>query len=112
MAPNLALSQHDLIRDMILDGSLTQAQMADVAGCSGRTIRNIATNVRLFGSTRAPANGAGRRQHITPPMLDALCDRLTEKPGLCRDEMAVFLYDEFDILVSVSSVGKALASMR
>ena len=112
MAPNLALSQHDLIRDMILDGSLTQQQMADVAGCSDRTIRNIATNVRLFGSTRAPANGAGRRRQITPPMLDALIDRLIGKPGLYRDEMAVFLYDEFGILVSVSSIGRALASMK
>jgi hypothetical protein len=45
-------------------------------------------------------------------MLDALCDRLTEKPGLHRDEMAVFLYDEFGILVSVFSIGRALASVK
>lgn len=112
MAPNLAESQHHLIRDMILDGSLTQVDMADAAGCSERTIRNIATNVRLFGKTKAPANGAGRRRRITPPMLAALCDHLLEKPGLYRDEMVVFLYDEFDIVVSVSSIGRALASIK
>lgn len=31
MAPNLAKSQHQLIHDMILSGSLTQIEMADVA---------------------------------------------------------------------------------
>jgi hypothetical protein len=112
MAPNLARSQHDLIRDMILDGSLTQVGMANVAGCSDRTIRNIGSNMRLFGKTKAPTNGAGRQRLITPPMLAALCDRLLEKPGLFRDEMAVFLYDEFDVLVSVASIGRALASIN
>jgi transposase len=112
MAPNLAVSQHDLVRDMLLDGSLTQVEMANVAGCSDRTIRNIATNLRLFGRTKAPANGAGRRRSVTPPMLAALCDRLIEKPGLYRDEMAVFLYDEFDVLISVSSISRALASIE
>jgi hypothetical protein len=83
-----------------------------VAGCSDRTIRNIGSNIQLFSETRAPANSAGRQQLITPPMLAALCDRLLEKPGLFRDEMAVFLYDEFDVLVSVSSIGRALASIK
>jgi hypothetical protein len=45
-------------------------------------------------------------------MLAALCDRLIEKPGLYRDEMAVFLYDEFDVLISVSSISRALASIE
>jgi transposase len=112
MAPNLARSQHDLIRDMILDKSLSQVKIANVAGCSDRTIRNIGSNIRLFSETRAPANGAGRRRLITPPMLAALCDRLLEKPGLFRDEMAVFLYDEFNVLASVSSIGRALASIK
>lgn len=69
--------------------------MAKVANCSDWTICNIATNLRLFSRTKALANGAGRRWRITLPMLAALCDRLIEKPGLYRDEMAVFLYDEF-----------------
>lgn len=32
---------------------------------------------------------------ITPPMLEALCERLLEKPDLYQDEMVVFLWDEF-----------------
>jgi hypothetical protein len=97
---------------MILAGWLTQVEMANVAGCSDRTIRNIDTNMRLFVNTRAPANGAGRPRLITTPMLGALCDRLLEKPGLFRDEMAVFLYDELNVLVSVHSIGRALASIK
>lgn len=112
MAPNLAESQHNLIRDMLLDRSLKQIDMANIAGCSDRTIRNIASNLRVYSKTRAPANGAGRRRRITPPILDALCDRLLEKPGLYRDEIAVFLYDEFDVLVSLSGISRALKSIR
>jgi hypothetical protein len=33
---------------------------------------------------------------VTPLMLEALCDRLLEKPDLYVDEMAVFLWDEFE----------------
>jgi hypothetical protein len=44
-------------------------------------------------------------------MLDALRERLLEKPGSYRDEMVVFLYDEFGILVTVSSISRALASV-
>jgi transposase len=112
MAPNLAKSQHQLIHDMILSESLTQVEMADVAGCSERTIRNITSNVQLYGTTKAPGNRAGRRRRITPSMLAALCEHLIEKPGLYRDEMAVFLYDEFEVLISVSCIGRALASIK
>jgi hypothetical protein len=68
--------------------------------------------MRLFGNTRAPGNGAWRQRLITPAMLATLCDHLLGKPGLYRDEMAVFLYNEFNVFVSVSSIGKALASIK
>ena len=41
MAPRLAASQHDMIRDMISSKSLKAIDMAAAAGCSDRTIRNI-----------------------------------------------------------------------
>jgi len=43
-------------------------------------------------------------------MLTALREHLLEKPGLYRDEMAVFLYDEFGILVAVSSISRGLSA--
>ena len=44
-------------------------------------------------------------------MLDALCERLLEKPNLYQDEMAIFLWDEFEVLVTTFSIGRALASI-
>lgn len=67
--------------------------------------------MRCFGSTRAPFNGAGRPRLITSVMLDALSEKLLEKPGMYQDEMVVFLYDEFDVLVNVSAVSRALKSI-
>lgn len=108
MAPHLASSQHDLIRDMIVDGSLTAAQMATAAGCSMRSVKAIRSNLRHFDSTTAPANGGGRRRSITPPMLDALREHLLEKPGLYQEEMALFLWDEFGVLVTTHSISRTL----
>ncbi len=96
---------------MVLSKSLTTAQMAEVAGCSARSIRTIRSNLRYFGTTRAPSNGIGRRRSITPPMLDALCEHLLEKPELYQDEMTVFLWDEFEVLVTTFSIRRVLASI-
>jgi hypothetical protein len=37
------------------------------------------------------------------PMLAAFADCILEKPGLFRDEMTVYSYNKFDVLVSISS---------
>jgi transposase len=113
MAPNLAASQHELIRDMIVDGSLSDDEMAKIAKCSSRTIRSSRVNLHRFGSTTAPYNGrGGRPRSITPPMLDALRERLIEKPDQYLDEMAVFLWDEFEAQVATSNISRALKSIR
>jgi hypothetical protein len=75
MAPNLVASQHNLIRDMILSSSLTTAQMADVAGCGERSMRNIRSNLRCFGTARDPFNNVGRPRSIAPPMLRGLWEK-------------------------------------
>lgn len=110
MAPNLAHSQHDLIHDMVLDKKMKVREMANVAECSERSIMAIRSNIRHFGSTKAPPNGGGRPRSITPQMLEVLCEHLLEKPWLYLEEMAVFLWDEFDVLVSPSSISRALRS--
>jgi hypothetical protein len=69
--------------------------MAKAAHCSKRSIKRIRSNIRCFGTTKAPPNGVGRRRSITPSMLQALQQHLLEKPGLYLDEMVVFLWDEF-----------------
>ena len=109
MAPRLAVSQLDLIRDALLSSPpLTTSQIARIADCSPRSVRTIRSNLHCFGNVRAPPNGIGRRRSVTPLMLNALCDHLLEKPDLYQDEMVLFLWDEFRVLVTVHSIGRAL----
>jgi hypothetical protein len=44
-------------------------------------------------------------------MLEVLCEHLLEKPKLYLEEMAVFLWDEFEVLVSIFSISRALKSI-
>lgn len=110
--PNLADSQHEIIRDMILSKLLTSARMADAAGCSIRSIKRIRSNPCSFGATKAPSNGVGRRRSITPPILDTLHEYLLEKPELYLGEMAVFLWDEFEVLVTTPTISRTFPSIR
>jgi len=96
---------------MILDNKLKTNEMADIAECSERSIKAIRSNLHNYGSTKAPPNGGGRPRLITPPMLETLCDHLLEKPGLYLEEMVVFLWDEFEVLISTSSISRALKSI-
>jgi hypothetical protein len=47
-----------------------------------------------------PVTGAGRSRFITSEMLNAICERLVEKPGLYPDELMVYVHDEFHVLVA------------
>lgn len=103
MPPNLATSKLELIRDMISSGELSTSQMTQAAGCSKRTILRTSSNTRLFGSIEAPPNKGGRLRSIMPGMLEALRDHLLEKPNLYLDEMATYLWDEFEVQATKSS---------
>lgn len=86
------------------------AKIAHVVGGSERSVFAIKSNLHHFGSTKAPSNSVGRPRSITPAMLDALCEYLLEKPDLYRDEMVLFVLDEFNTVVTPSSIGRALKS--
>lgn len=110
MARNLESWQREIIIHMMRSRKrLITSQMAKVAKCTERSITNIHKNMRLFGSVRSPPISAGRPPNITSPMLDALLHRLTEKPWLYVEEMMIFLWDEFNVLPSPSSIKRALS---
>ncbi|KAF4439495.1 transposase [Fusarium acutatum] len=111
MAPNLAACQHALIHDMILAG-YKNAVIAGTANCRASSVRRIRTNMRCYGSTKAPFNGIGRRRLLSPPMLTALLDRLAVQPNMYRDEMVEFLEQEFETTIPASNTGRALRSAR
>lgn len=110
MAPNFPESSHEMIRDMIIS-KFENVEIAKAVGCSPNTVRNVRLNLHVYGNTKAPPNGGGRKRSITPPMLDALREYLQEKPGSYQYEMANFLHKEYGVRVTTSSIGRALASM-
>jgi hypothetical protein len=74
MAPNLASSQHDLIRD-IIHQKLTTPELAVAAGCR-RSIKAIRSTLRCLGATKAPLNGGEGHRSITPHILKVLREHL------------------------------------
>ncbi|KAJ5244598.1 hypothetical protein N7489_004694 [Penicillium chrysogenum] len=110
MAPKLSTWKLHLIRDMIESQSFTTSQMADEAECTKLTVINIRRNLRHFGTIYAPQTRTGRKRTVTPLMIKALCEHLSEKPGLYLDEMAVFLWDEFRTMITTSSIRRALVA--
>ena len=117
MAPNLALSTHELTQNIINsklqgDQGPTDDQTAKIARCSTRTIRRHRWNLLTFGSTKAPSNGAGRPKTITPSMLTALCDKLAILPCMRLEDMVDFLCDEFEVEVTRFSIRRALKDVH
>ena len=84
--------------------------MADIAECSERTIQRHRANLRCFGTTTAPRNPGGRCKALTSVMLDVLCEHLIEKPDEDLDDMMLFVWDEFETLVSRWTLSRALKS--
>jgi hypothetical protein len=66
------------------------------------------SNLELFGNAKVPPNRPRQQRIIT---LKALCDHLLEKPTSYLDEMTVFLFDEFDRDVTISTISRTLVSI-
>ena len=109
MARHLDSRQHKIILHMIRSNKLTTSQIAAVAKCSPRSVSYIRRKLRLYGTAKPCLLRAGRPPSITPLMIKALCDHLTENSDLYIEEMAVFLWDEFNVLPSMSSIQRALS---
>jgi transposase len=113
MAPNLAVATHELTESVIKsklqgDRGPTDEQTARIARCSARTIRRHRRNVLLYGSTKAPSNGAGRHKSVKPPMRSALHDKLAIKPSMRLKDMVTFLSGEFEVELSRHSIRREL----
>jgi transposase len=93
---------------MIRPSSLHDRDIADIAGCGKRTISRIRANIRTFGTPCAPKATSGQGSRILPHVLDALLDHLLVKPDLYFDEMAEFIWDEFNLSVSTDNFRRSL----
>ena len=94
---------------MIEAGRFSNSKIATVAHTTDRTIRRIRRNIRIFGQPSAPANNPGRPAILRSQIVDSLLDHLTEKPELYLEEMAWFIWDEFNEVASTSAISRALA---
>lgn len=110
MAPHLAQSQRSQLYEMIRSSLLSDRDIADIASCSTRTVTRVRANLRAFGAPSAPKAAGGRRSRILPHVLAALLDCLLIKPDLYLDEMAEFVWEEFELSVSEDSVRRSLKS--
>ena len=111
MAPNLSAAARNLLHDLILGKSLggkglKDKEIAELVGCSTRTIRNGRSNVRDFGTIDAPLNSVGRPKKVSPTMWAALKSQLACEPCMTQEEMAAFLRREFDVDVSRATLGR------
>lgn len=75
MAPNLALHKRVLIQSIIDsrlqgDHGLKDDEIAEITGCTARTVRRIRSSLLRFGTTTAPPNGGSRPKTVAPPMFD------------------------------------------
>jgi transposase len=96
---------------MMLDKKLKTNKIADITEYSKCSIKAIYSNIHYYRTTKAPPGSSRRPRSIIQFILEALYDHLLEKPELYLEEIAIFLQDEFEVLVSISSISKALKSV-
>lgn len=107
MAPNLSKTRHAEIEYMI-DAGFTDVAIGGALECSRNAVGHIRRNLQDFGHTKAPRNPSGRPRSLTPAMREAILEYLRVWPDRYLDELVVYLADEFDILVSESTICREL----
>ena len=112
MAPNLSTSKHEKLQKLILAGILQDVEIAEEVPCSVRTVVSVRSNLKIFGSTKAPSNGCGRPPSIPEHMAMALLEHLIIKQHLYSDEMADFFWDHFEAAVSTDSIYRILRKKK
>lgn len=109
MAPKLSKYQRDLSRELLLSGIYSNKDIARVVRCSTRAIREHCRKLRVFGSISGVSTiAAGRDPILSKTIIAALICYLCEKPDVYLDEMAWFIWDEFQIVVSTSTISRTL----
>jgi transposase len=96
------------LHDMIRSASLSDKDIANVVNCSTRTVRSARANYRNFGNVSAPNNVGGRRSSIPSHVLTALLDHLFTKPDLYLDEIVDFVWDQYELVISIACLRRSL----
>jgi transposase len=108
MAPRLSVFRRNLIASMIESGRFSNNEIADATRTTDRSIRSIHRNIRVFGQASAPMNNSGRPATLRIEMVEALIGYLHDKPDLSLQEMVWFIWDQFQVDISKSTISRAL----
>lgn len=108
----LSATAKDRITHHILSG-LSNEAVANTEHVSLRTVYNICTNLKTYGShTAPPLVKRGRPCLITAPMEAGLRVFLEAKPWSYQDEIVEYLFDHWDVLIDRSTLSKSLKRMK
>jgi transposase len=97
----------------LLETGASPAEIAQLYRCHPVTVYRYRANLEVYGDvTPAPPSVQGRPRKITykarESMLDWLLENGEDRQLAYRDEIAVFLQEEYGIYVSKWTVGRAL----
>lgn len=82
-------------------------------GVHRNTVRRLRLSLEYWGQCYAPATvRLGRPPLLRQEQLDSLAEYLKGRPHAYLEEMQDFLYDEFDIEASISTVWRALEKLQ
>lgn len=112
MAPNLAVSQHALIHGTSLQPAVSSTVAALAARCSVRSVKAARANLRIFGTTRAPRNGSGRPRLLPSAVAASVLQLLQETSDLTLQELAEYIEENFNLVVSLPTISRALRHDR
>lgn len=89
------------------------AAIAEAVKVSKKTIYKLRLNLDIWGEPYAPPTVTlGRHRSLLPYQEMKLLKFLEDQPTAYLDEMQTFLFDEFDALLSLTSIYRALERAR
>jgi transposase len=114
MAPTLSKIQRIELQSIIVSKLKSQEAITDdeiaraVGPCTTRTIRNARSNILRYGTIDIPRVVTGRPRSLTENMWLALQNQLETKPCMSQQDMADFLYKQYQTKLSRFTIGRAL----
>lgn len=93
----------------LLESHWRPPAIAAKLGCSDQAVYDIEAKIQRYGVPSLPGlRRNGPRRRITPAAKESLLTHLNRHPYLFQDELAMWLQEEWDILVSRQTVNRLL----
>ena len=110
--PRLTSTERAWVCGKIREGGWTLSGMAKALSCSIPTIVRVRDDMDRDGTAEPARRCHGRVSLITDRIRIRLREYLSEHPETYLEEMRALLLNEFDVLVSTSTISRSLRSMQ